>query len=73
MLSLLKAVCPTVVATRSSHPRSMPAETIASLAGGPATESPHAALEAARALAGRDGAVVVCGSLYLINDLNVSD
>src|SRR5439155_19761063 len=58
MLSLLKAVCPTVVATRSSHPRSMPAETIASLAGGPATESPPAALEAARALAGRDGAVV---------------
>jgi dihydrofolate synthase / folylpolyglutamate synthase len=69
MISLLKAVCPTVVATSSSNPRSMPAETVASLAGGPSAESPQEALEAARALAGPEGAVVVCGSLYLINDL----
>jgi len=70
MISLLKTVCPTVVATSSSNPRSMPAETVASLAGGPVAESPHEALDAARVLAGPGGAVVVCGSLYLINDLN---
>ncbi|MEA2161226.1 MAG: dihydrofolate synthase / folylpolyglutamate synthase [Solirubrobacteraceae bacterium] len=70
MLSLLKAVCPTVVATSSSNSRSMPADTVASLAGGPVAESPQEALDAARVLAGRDGAVVVCGSLYLLNDLS---
>jgi dihydrofolate synthase/folylpolyglutamate synthase len=69
MISLLKTVCPTVVATSSSNARSMPAETVASIAGGPVAESPQEALEAARVLAGHDGAVVVCGSLYLINDL----
>jgi dihydrofolate synthase/folylpolyglutamate synthase len=69
MISLLKTVCPTVVATSSSNPRSMPADKVASLAGGPSAESPQEALDAARVLAGRDGAVVVCGSLYLLNDL----
>jgi dihydrofolate synthase/folylpolyglutamate synthase len=72
MISLLRTVCPTVVGTSSSNPRSMPAETVASLAGGPAVESPHEALDAARVLAGPEGAVVVCGSLYLINDLNAA-
>ena len=69
MISLLKTVCPTVIATSSSNSRSMPADTVASLAGGPVAPSPQGALDAARVLAGLDGAVVVCGSLYLINDL----
>ncbi len=69
MISLLKTVCPVVVATSSSNPRSMPAETVATIAGGPVAESPWEALDAARLLAGPRGAVVVCGSLYLINDL----
>jgi dihydrofolate synthase/folylpolyglutamate synthase len=69
MVSLLRTVCPTIVATTSSNPRALPAEAIASLAGGPAADSPHEALEAARVLAGPTGAVVVCGSLYLLHDL----
>jgi dihydrofolate synthase/folylpolyglutamate synthase len=69
MVSLLRTVCPTIVATSSSSSRAMPAEAIARLTGGAASEDPHEALEAARVLAGRGGAVVVCGSLYLLQDL----
>jgi dihydrofolate synthase/folylpolyglutamate synthase len=69
MVSLLRTVCPTIVATTSSHGRALSADAIASLAGGPVAEDPHEALESARALAGPSGAVVVCGSLYLLHDL----
>jgi len=69
MLSLLATVCPTIVATTSSNERSLPAEDIARLTGGASAPDPHEALEAARTLAGRGGAVVVCGSLYLLHDL----
>jgi dihydrofolate synthase/folylpolyglutamate synthase len=69
MVSLLRTVCPTIVATASSSPRSLPAKAIARLTGGAAAEDPHEAREAARVLAGRSGAVVVCGSLYLLHDL----
>jgi dihydrofolate synthase / folylpolyglutamate synthase len=70
MVSLLRTVCPTIIATTSSNPRSLPAATVASLAGGPSCEQPKEALEAARVLAGPYGAVVVCGSLYLLHDLS---
>src|SRR6476646_2507133 len=70
MVSLLRTVCPTIIATTSSNPRSLPADTVASLAGGPSCERPKEALEAARVLAGPNGAVVVCGSLYLLHDLS---
>ncbi|MFL6049392.1 MAG: bifunctional folylpolyglutamate synthase/dihydrofolate synthase [Gaiellales bacterium] len=70
MVSLLRTVCPTIIATTSSNPRSLPADTVASLAGGPSCERPKEALEAARVLAGPSGAVVVCGSLYLLHDLS---
>ena len=40
------------------------------ITGGAATADPHEALEAARTLAGPRGAVVVCGSLYLLHDLS---
>jgi len=70
MVSLLRTVCPTIIATTSSNPRSLPADTVASLAGGPSCERPKEALEAGRVLAGPSGAVVVCGSLYLLHDLS---
>jgi folylpolyglutamate synthase/dihydropteroate synthase len=69
MISLLRTVCPTIIATSSANPRALPAAVVASLAGGPAAEDPGEALEAARVLAGPAGAVVVCGSLYLLHDL----
>jgi dihydrofolate synthase/folylpolyglutamate synthase len=71
MLSLLREVCPTVVGTTSSNPRALPASVIAGITGGATAEDPHQALEAARVLAGPRGAVVVCGSLYLLHDLDV--
>ena len=69
MISLLRTVCPTIIATSSSNPRALPADTVAALAGGPSVDDPRQALEAARVLAGPTGAVVVCGSLYLLHDL----
>jgi dihydrofolate synthase / folylpolyglutamate synthase len=70
MISLLRTVCPTIVATNSSNSRSMSADAVARLTGGASAEDPQEALEAARVLAGRGGAVVVCGSLYLLHDLS---
>jgi dihydrofolate synthase/folylpolyglutamate synthase len=61
--------------TRSQNPRSLSPGTLVSLAeklGGPRAETvadPHAAVRRARALAGRGGAVVAAGSIYLIADL----
>jgi dihydrofolate synthase/folylpolyglutamate synthase len=63
------------VYTRSQNPRSLSPGTLVSLAeklGGPRAETvadPHAAVRRARALAGRGGAVVAAGSIYLIADL----
>ena len=63
------------VYTRSQNPRSLSPGTLVSLAeklGGPRAETvadPHAAIRRARALAGRNGAVVAAGSIYLIADL----
>jgi len=63
-----------VVATASSHPRAETPEAIlraVSMLGRSAHCEPglEAALAAARRLAGPDGAVVIAGSLYLIEDL----
>ena len=63
------------VYTRSQNPRSLSPGTLVSLAeklGGPRAETvadPNAAVRRARALAGRGGAVVAAGSIYLIADL----
>jgi dihydrofolate synthase / folylpolyglutamate synthase len=73
MVSLLRTVAPTIIATTSSNPKALPAEAIVSLTGGTAADDPAEALEAARVLAGRSGAVVVCGSLYLLHDLSRSE
>ena len=75
MLSILLPSFDAVVFTRSSRRDALPPATLQSLArqrGGPQTHlapSPHAALTTARELAGRDGAVVVTGSIYLLSDL----
>ncbi len=74
MVGVLRGVVAEVVATRSSHARAVPAGDLAAQAraagiAARAVEDPAAALEAARDLAGPDGAVLVAGSLYLLADL----
>jgi dihydrofolate synthase / folylpolyglutamate synthase len=69
MLALLRTVAETVIATESSNSRVLPATELAELAGGRAVPDPVAARAAALELAGPDGAVVVCGSLYVLHDL----
>jgi dihydrofolate synthase/folylpolyglutamate synthase len=64
-----------VVFTRSQNPRSLSPATLASLAEqlhGPPAEivaEPREAVARARSLAGRDGAVLATGSIYLVADL----
>ena len=64
-----------VVFTRPANPRSLSPATLVTLAeklGGPPAETvpePRAALARARELAGKDGAVLATGSIYLIADL----
>ncbi len=74
MLAALSAVGDTLVATASSNPRALPAEELARLAGRwfARTETqrdPGDAVALARSIAGRAGAVLVTGSLYLLTDL----
>jgi dihydrofolate synthase/folylpolyglutamate synthase len=74
MMRPLAAACSAVVATRSRHPRAAAPATLAALAEcegvrAEAIERAPMAVARARALAGRRGAVLVCGSLYLLADL----
>ncbi len=75
MLRTLLPVCDALICTSSHNLRALPPPTLESLAGqlqGPPTEivgGPGAALARARELAGRDGAVIATGSIYLIADL----
>jgi dihydrofolate synthase/folylpolyglutamate synthase len=75
MLRALLASVDGFVFTASSNRRALPPATLASLAaqlGAPASElepDPRRAVERARALAGRDGAVLATGSIYLVADL----
>jgi dihydrofolate synthase/folylpolyglutamate synthase len=73
MLGALAGVADWIVATRSSNPRAVPADELAAEAPAPAevVDDPAQALERARALAGPDGAVLVTGSLYLLQDLSI--
>jgi folylpolyglutamate synthase/dihydropteroate synthase len=63
------------VATSSSNPRALPAGELAALARVPAeaVDDPFKALARARELAGPGGAVLVTGSLYLLQDLAVQE
>lgn len=74
MVTPLAVVCSEVIATRSSHPRAAAPDVIAHLAtlAGMRTqtvEDPFDAIRRAREVAGAGGAVVVCGSLYLLADV----
>jgi dihydrofolate synthase / folylpolyglutamate synthase len=75
MLRALLPRCSGAVFCASRNPRALPPATLASLAAqlsGPPAEvvaDPAAALERARALAGRAGAVLATGSIYLVADL----
>ena len=74
MVAPLAGVCAAVIATRSSHPRAAAPAVIAHLAKleGMETqviEDPLDAIRHARALAGEAGAMLVCGSLYLLADV----
>jgi dihydrofolate synthase/folylpolyglutamate synthase len=75
MLAALGAIADRIVATRSSNPRALPAVELAALARVPAEAiaDPAEALARARALAGPDGAVLVTGSLYLLQDLFIQE
>ena len=74
MVAALSGVCAGVIATRSHHPRAAAPDVIAHLArlaGLPAqiVEDPLTAVARAREIAGSAGAVLVCGSLYLLADV----
>lgn len=74
MLAALAPVARHVVATRSRHPRATDPTRLAERAAeaglaAQAVDDPLAAVAAARRIAGPGGAVVVCGSLYLLADL----
>jgi dihydrofolate synthase/folylpolyglutamate synthase len=74
MLAALSALGDTLVATRSSNTRALPAAELARLGSRWFTRTeqepdPAAALAAAHAIAGPQGAVLVTGSLYLLADL----
>jgi folylpolyglutamate synthase/dihydropteroate synthase len=69
MVALLRTICPTIIATQSSNPRALSASTLGELTGGPVESDAVAARELALRLAGPSGAVVICGSLYLLHDL----
>ena len=69
MARLLSGVCEVIVATQSTNPRVLPAAEVAAVAGGESEPDPVRARERAIELAGRRGAVIVCGSLYLLHDL----
>lgn len=74
MVGPLADVCTTMVATRSTHPRAASPDVLvhlATLAGMVAevVEDPLDAIGRARSLAGPGGAVLICGSLYLLADI----
>jgi dihydrofolate synthase / folylpolyglutamate synthase len=78
MLEALSVLGPTLVATESSNGRALPADELAALGAVhfervESAPDPHSARARALELAGRDGAVLVTGSLYLLSDLSGGD
>jgi dihydrofolate synthase/folylpolyglutamate synthase len=70
MVKSLRSVADDVIATESSNSRVMPAAELARITGGVSIADPVAARAAATDAAGPNGAVLICGSLYLLHDLN---
>jgi dihydrofolate synthase/folylpolyglutamate synthase len=78
MLEALSVLGPTLVATESTNGRTLPAAELAALGSAhfervETVPQPAAAHARALELAGRDGALVVTGSLYLLADLSEGD
>ena len=76
MIRALTSLGRTFVATESRNPRAIPADELAALARQhfahvESITDPDAALRRGRELAGRDGAVLVTGSLYLLAALSL--
>jgi dihydrofolate synthase/folylpolyglutamate synthase len=75
MLRELAPHCAALVATATSSPRALPAETVAALAaeaGGRQVHvepDPHAAMALARRLSGPGGVALATGSIFLVADL----
>jgi len=71
MFERLRPLRATMVFTQASSPRAMTAVDLARRWGydGRAISSLPDALGAARVLAGNDGMVLVCGSIYLVGDV----
>jgi dihydrofolate synthase / folylpolyglutamate synthase len=78
MLEALSVLGSTLVATESSNGRALPADELSALGAAhfervETAPDPHAARARALELAGREGAVLVTGSLYLLSDLSGGD
>ena len=69
MVETLRPLVDAIVATGSSNPRVLSPAELGELTGGPVEPDPLAARLAGIARAGGEGAVVICGSLYLLHDL----
>jgi dihydrofolate synthase/folylpolyglutamate synthase len=72
--SILAPLASEVIATQVEGPRALPADALADVyrargVRAAAIPEPGAALAAVRRAAGPDGAVVACGSLYLVGEL----
>ena len=71
MAAGLRALTREIIVTAPAVERATPPADLSGLFDPPAAISPDVAgaLEQARSLAGRDGVVVVCGSLYLAGEV----
>jgi dihydrofolate synthase / folylpolyglutamate synthase len=69
MAKLLSGVCDVIIATQSTNPRVLSAAELCAVTGGETEPDPVRARDRAIELAGSGGAVIVCGSLYLLHDL----
>jgi dihydrofolate synthase/folylpolyglutamate synthase len=69
MLAALQPIAASVRTCAPDSPRARDPRALAAICGGTAYGSPREALEAARAAAGPNGTVLVCGSLYLVGEL----
>ena len=75
MLAVMMPLCQTIVLTRSSHERALPAEALGRLCREVGDSDCHVepdpveALRYAREIVGSTGAVLVTGSIYLLADL----
>ncbi|MDD6483936.1 MAG: bifunctional folylpolyglutamate synthase/dihydrofolate synthase [Clostridiales bacterium] len=68
-MSILSGAADKIITTQLSMPRCISDKGLAKYCGGEAAGEPKAALERALEIAGEDGLVCVCGSLYLAGEI----